>query len=303
MAEHAVRTDGLTRRYGDVTAVDGVSLRVGRGEVYALLGLNGAGKSTTMRLLLGMVRPSAGSAEVLGTRVSASASEVWRRVGHLVESATAYPELAVRENVRVAALLHGVRDEGPIVRVIELLGLGEYERRRARTLSQGNLQRLALAMALVHEPELLLLDEPISSLDPAGVVEIRELLRNLARERGTTVIVSSHILSEVERLATRIGILHRGRLIQELGAAELDALRERRLEIRTHDAQRAAAALREAGWQPESGGHGTITLREAAAVGDPAHIATLLVNAGTPPVHLAVAHDDIEQYFLRLVSS
>jgi ABC-2 type transport system ATP-binding protein len=156
-------------------------------------------------------------------------------------------------------------------------------------------------MALVHEPDLLLLDEPISNLDPAGVVEIRELLRRLARERGVTVIVSSHILSEVERLATRIGILHRGRLITELSAAELDALRERRLEIRTHDAMRAGAALRAAGYDVHAD-DATLTVRDARALDDPAVIAALLAAAGVPPLHLAVVHDDIEQQFLRLVS-
>jgi ABC-2 type transport system ATP-binding protein len=301
MTRCAVRTDGLTKKYGDVTAVADVSLRIGAGEVYALLGLNGAGKSTTIRLLLGMVRPSAGSAEALGMNVHSGATGVWRRVGHLVESAVAYPELTVRENLRVAALLHDVRDAHAVERVIDLLGIAEYARRRARTLSQGNLQRLALAMALVHEPELLVLDEPISNLDPAGVVEIRELLLGLARERGVTVVVSSHILSEVERLATRIGILHRGRLITELSAAELDALRERRLEIRTHDPVRAAATLRDAGHEPHTHGD-TITLRDARAMADPSIVATLLVEAGVPPMHLAVVHDDIEQQFLRLVS-
>lgn len=301
MAGYAVRTDGLTKTYGDVTAVDDVSLRVGAGEVYALLGLNGAGKSTTIRLLLGMVRPTAGSAEVFGVNVRPGAAGVWRRVGHLVESAVAYPELTVRENVRVAALLHDVHDARAVDRIIDLLDIGGYAHRRARTLSQGNLQRLALALALVHEPDVLMLDEPISNLDPAGVVEIRELLLRLARERGVTVIVSSHILSEVERLATRIGILHRGRLITELSAAELDGLRERRLEIRTHDAVRAAAALRDAGYEAHTQ-DGMLTVRDARAIADPAVIATLLVGAGVPPVHLTVAHEDIEQQFLRLVS-
>lgn len=209
--------DRLTKQYGvDVLAVDQVDLRVARGEIYAFLGLNGAGKSTTIRMLLGMIRPTAGHAELFGQRVQAGATEIWRRVGHVVESATAYPELTVRENLDVARRLAGVADGKAVGRMIERLALEPYADRRARTLSLDNLQRLALARALLHEPDLLVLDEPANGLDPAGVIEIRELIRDLAHERGVTVFMSSHILAEVDRLATRIGIVHQGRLIEEL---------------------------------------------------------------------------------------
>jgi ABC-2 type transport system ATP-binding protein len=203
--ELAVATNGLTKRYrGGVLAVDHVDLRVARGEIYAFLGLNGAGKSTTIRMLLGMIRPTAGHAELLGEPVRAGAINLWRRVGHLVESATAYPELTVRENLDVARRLAGVADRRRVDVLVEELALESYDRRRAGTLSLGNLQRLALGRALIGEPELLLLDEPANGLDPAGVIEIRELIRRLAKERGVTIFMSSHILAEVERLATRI---------------------------------------------------------------------------------------------------
>ena len=199
MTDLAVRTTRLTKRFGEVLAVDGVDLRVNRGEVFGFLGLNGAGKSTTIRLLLGMVRPTAGDAEILGVRVG-GARGPWGKVGHLVETPSAWPELSVRKNLQAAGALQGVRDGRAIDRVIERLGLGEHAHRRAGTLSTGNLQRLALARALLHEPELLVLDEPANGLDPAGVVEVRELLRDLARAKGTTVFISSHILAEVDRL-------------------------------------------------------------------------------------------------------
>jgi ABC-2 type transport system ATP-binding protein len=305
MSELAVATFGLTKRYrGDVLAVDGVDLRVARGEVYGFLGPNGAGKSTTIRMLLGMIAPTAGHAELFGERVRAEAPAVWRRVGHLVESATAYPELTVRENLEVARRLQGVDDRASIERLIEQLRLGEYADRRAGTLSLGNLQRLALARALLHEPELLILDEPANGLDPAGVIEVRELLRELAQRRGATVFISSHILAEVDRLATRIGVIHRGRLIEELDNEALERHRDMRLEIGARDPATADAALRQAGFIParRDAEGAFIELREPRAIAAPDEIARILVEAGSPPMHLALARETLEDHFMRLTA-
>ncbi len=307
MTDLVVATSGLTKRYGsDVLAVDDVDLRVARGEIYAFLGLNGAGKSTTIRMLLGMIRPTAGRAELFGQPVHAGATDLWRRVGHLVESATAYPELTVRENLDVARRLAGVMDHTVVDRMIERLTLGPYADRRAGHLSLGNLQRLALARALLHEPELLVLDEPANGLDPAGVIEIRELIRSLARERGVTVFMSSHILAEVDRLATRIGIVHRGRLIEELDSEALEAHRDRRLEVVARDLDAAAEALRAAGFVPSvvslDGRGSVLELRDARALDAPDDVARVLVAAGTPPTHLALARESLEDHFIRLTA-
>jgi ABC-2 type transport system ATP-binding protein len=305
MTDFAVETIGLTKRYrGSVLAVDRVDLRVARGEIYALLGLNGAGKSTTIRMLLGMIRPTAGHVELFGKRVAASATDLWRRVGHLVETATAYPELTVHENIDVAQRLAGVFDRGAVSAIIDRLGLEFYADRRAGTLSLGNLQRLALARALVASPELLVLDEPANGLDPAGVVEIRELIRALAIEQGVTVFLSSHILGEVDRLATRIGIMHRGQLVEELDQEALERHRDPRLEVRANDLDRAEAALRAAGLnparRPSEDGPATLEVREREAIDAPDEVAALLVAAGAPPTRLAVAHESLEEHFLRL---
>lgn len=307
MTELAVMTSGLSKRYGrDVLAVDRVDLRVARGEIYAFLGLNGAGKSTTIRMLLGMIRPTAGHAELFGERVRADATDLWRRVGHLVETATAYPELTVRENLDVSRRLAAVADGGVVDRMIERLALEPYADRRAGTLSLGNLQRLALARALLHDPDLLVLDEPANGLDPAGVIEIRELIRELARERGVTVFMSSHILAEVDRLATRIGIVHRGRLIEELDSEALEAHRDRRLEIGARDLDAAEDALRAAGLSTARSSDGRPTrleLRDARALESPDDIARLLVAAGVPPTHLALARESLEDHFIRLTGA
>jgi ABC-2 type transport system ATP-binding protein len=306
MADLVVSTSGLTKRYGDVLAVDRLDLRVERGEISGVLGLNGAGKTTTIRLLLGIARPSAGHADLFGLQVGSDTGSLWRRVGHMVEAATAYPELTVRENLEVARQLQAVDDPSATARAIERLGLSEYADRRARRLSAGNLQRLALARALLHEPDLLVLDEPANGLDPAGVVEIRHLLQELARERGVTVFMASHILPEVDRLATRIGIVHRGRLVEELSSAELERRRHRRLEVATRDLERAETALRQAGFAPTRSGGGdrpVIELTDDRALSHPDEVAELLVRSGVPPVRLAVVQEDIEAHFLRLVGA
>ncbi len=300
--KYAIETNALSKSYGRVRAVDSVDLRVKPGEVYGFLGLNGAGKTTTIRALLGMVRPSAGSARVLGQAVGPHGRGPWRRVGHLVETPSAYPELTVRENLEIARRLQGITDKAATSRSIEHLGLAAYADRKAGHLSLGNFQRLGLARALLHEPELLVLDEPANGLDPAGVVEIRELLARLAHEKGVTVFMSSHILTEVDRLATRIGIIHRGRLIEELEAQQLDEIRAQRLEIRVRDLDAASRALAQAGFALKTG-EGRITLSETRAIEAPEEVAALLVRAGTPPTRLAVEQEDLENYFLRLTGA
>lgn len=311
MSAPAIRTVSLGKRYGDVIAVEGVEICVRPGEVYGFLGRNGAGKSTTIRLLLGLISPTSGHAEILGTRAGAGGGAVWSRVGYLVEAATAYPELTVRENLEVARLLHGIPSRDAIGRVVERLDLGRFADRRARALSTGNLQRLALARALLHEPELLILDEPTTGLDPAGVVEVRELLRGLAADRGVTIFLSSHILTEVERIASRVGIIHRGRLVTELSAAELNARRRRRLEVGVRDAAAATAALEAAGFTTTAaaGSDGApaagdrLLLEDERAITSPDLIARVLVEAGAAPTRLAVVQEDMESFFLSLTGA
>jgi len=295
----AIETNSLSKFYGEVRAVDSVSLRVKPGEIYGFLGLNGAGKTTTIRALLGMIRPSEGNVRVLDQAVGPNGGGPWTRVGHLVESPSAYPELTVRENLEIARRLHGISDPAVTSRVIERLAIAPYADRKAGTLSTGNLQRLSLARALLHEPELLILDEPANGLDPAGVVEIRELLASLAHEKGVTVFMSSHILTEVDRLATRIGIIHMGRLIEELDTDALEKLRSKRLEIQARDPESAQACLQSAGYQSALNG-GTIWIEAAHAIEHPDDIAKIMVNAGMPPTRLAVEQQNLEDHFLQL---
>ena len=231
----------MSKHYGRVRAVDGVSLEVAPGEIYALLGLNGAGKTTLIRMMLSLVHPSSGSIELMGR--SSGSPGVWADVGYLVETPSAYPELTVRENLEVVRRLRRLPDAGSVGEAIARFGLEPYADRRARNLSLGNLQRLGLAKAMLHRPSLVVLDEPVNGLDPAGVVEIRTLLSGLAREHGMTVFLSSHILGEVARLATRVGVLHQGRLVDEFTTADLARRVDRQLVVATRDDARAVVVL------------------------------------------------------------
>jgi ABC-2 type transport system ATP-binding protein len=296
----AIETHQLSKRFGNVLAVDSVSLLVKQGEIYGFLGLNGAGKTTTIRALLGMIRPSAGEVKVMGQVVGPNGHGPWSKVGHLVESPSAYPELTVYENLEIARRLHQIRDPDATRRIIEQLQLTASAGRKAGALSTGNLQRLGLARALLHEPELLILDEPANGLDPAGVVEIRTLLESLAHKRGVTIFMSSHILTEVDRLATRIGIIHRGRLIEELDTGQLEKLRSKRLEVRARNLEGAQLSLQSAGYKLKNMDE-TIVLDDAYAVEHPDDIARLLVNAGTPPTRLAVEQQDLEEHFMQTI--
>jgi ABC-2 type transport system ATP-binding protein len=299
---YTIETNHLSKNYGDVQAVQNVNLRVKQGEIYGFLGLNGAGKTTTIRMLLGMIRPSEGNVKILGQELGAGGRGPWGQVGHLVESPSAYPELTVRENLEIARRLHGIKNPKAVDEVMEKLSVTSYSKRKAGTLSMGNLQRLGLARAMIHNPSLLILDEPANGLDPAGVVEIRDLLVNLAHNQGVTVFMSSHILTEVDRLATRIGIIHKGQIIEDLDAEKLEQFRAKRLEIKVRDFAKAHALLIKANYSAVMD-DGLILVSDARATEAPDEIARLLVNEDVPPTRLAVEQQNLEDHFMQLTGS
>lgn len=300
----AVIATQLTRSFGDLVAVDRVDLQLAAGKVYGLLGRNGAGKSTLIKLILGLLRPTSGSVEVLGHRVRGHGDEqVWGKVGYLVEGPGLYPELTVADHLTMASHYRGLAPTA-LAAVVERLSLGGQLKVRARHLSLGNRQRLGLALALVHSPAVLVLDEPGNGLDPAGVVEVRELLRELA-EDGAAVLMSSHLVAEVARVADRVGLLHEGRLVDELDRDRLRTLDAGRVRITLPDASLTGAAVQAlavAGFRA-TGHDGALECDQPAAVARPEDLATALVLAGFPPRSLVVSHRDLEQYFLELTGA
>jgi ABC-2 type transport system ATP-binding protein len=295
----AISARGLSKSYGHVTAVVNVDLDVRRGEIYGFLGRNGAGKTTTIRMLLGLVRPSSGSISIFGSSLRNDRRGILSRVGYLVESAAAYGNLTVRENLEIQRSLMGA-PRSALDEVIELLKLGQYADRPAGRLSLGNKQRLSLARALLHSPELLILDEPANGLDPAGIIEIRGLLRRLADEKGVTVFMSSHLLDEVEHLADRVGIVHAGRLVEEVDYRQLREEGRQAIEIEVDDPVRAERILRSELGLVGLSRSGETALRITDRSARPAPIARALVEAGIALERLVPLEEDLEQHFLRL---
>jgi len=245
---HVIQTRGLTKRYGELRAVDAVNLEVRAGDVYGFLGANGSGKTTTVRMLLGLVLPTSGEAEVLGMPMPAARRTVLLRIGSLVEGPAAYPHLSASANLGLLDATGSDRSRGPERRVkignaLEQVGLDPADRRPVRTYSQGMRQRLGLAAALMRRPTLLILDEPSNGLDPQGIQEIRRLLLQL-NDEGTTIFLSSHLLAEIEQMCTHVGVLRDGRLILQ---EELETiLRPTGLvAVRSPDIDRCTALLGE----------------------------------------------------------
>ncbi len=199
LMEEDIRTESLSKHFGEVKAVDEVSVHVRRGEIYGCLGLNGAGKTTLIRMLLGMIRPNNGKVRLMGKELTRN-FDLWNQVGYLEETPHAYPNLSVEENLRVCYTLRQLDRPALTGQIIEKLKLAKYRHVKAKNLSLGNQQRLGLAKALMHRPRLLLLDEPVNGLDSEGIVEVRELLLEMAAG-GTTIFLSSHLLAEVSKLA------------------------------------------------------------------------------------------------------
>jgi ABC-2 type transport system ATP-binding protein len=299
--ENIIETRELTKKFGAFTAVDTLSLNVKKGEIYGFLGLNGAGKTTTIRMLLGMVRPTSGACFLNGRPVRAGGRELWNSIGYLVEIPYSYPDLTVWENLEISRRLRLFSDPKLVGAAIEKLRLGPYRDRKAKHLSLGNAQRLGLAKAIMHAPDILILDEPANGLDPAGIVEIRELLSSLAHGRGVTVFISSHILDEVAKFATRIGIIHEGKRIRELDIGQLEKHRHRRLLVDTRDNGNAEAVLAGRGIAASVGEKGRLEITDPRALENPENINAALVHAGYPPTLLKVEEEDLESYFLRTI--
>jgi ABC-2 type transport system ATP-binding protein len=302
MTADTIVTEKIGKHYGKIRAVADLSLGVKKAEVYGFLGLNGAGQTTTIRMLLAMIKPDAGTAYINGRRVNAGNYRLREQIGCLVETHCAYPDLSVAENLEIVRRIHGLKDAKAVSAVMEQLRLTPYRDRRAKTLSLGNAQRLGLAKALIHRPHILILDEPSNGLDPAGIVELRQMLLDMARNDGVTVFISSHILTEIALLADRVGIIHQGRLLQELQTDQLAQLSQKRLLVKTTGLEDTRRLLEGNGYKVSlSGDNKTLAISGDGAPAKPEAVTNLVVRAGQSLTMLKAEEEDLEGYFLRII--
>lgn len=298
MPEFAITTSSLTRRFGDLTAVADLDLQVPQGSVYGFLGPNGAGKTTTIRLLLGLIRPHAGDVQLFDQSLRNGRIELLSRVGALVETPSLYPHLTGRENLEVTRRLIG-GDRNKIERALVIVKLEQDAHRRVGHYSSGMRQRLGLALALLGEPELLILDEPTNGLDPAGIREMRDLICRLPEEQGVTVFLSSHLLGEVEQVATHIGIIHQGQMLFQGTPGELQAQLADHVAIEVDQPDAALRLLSQAGWTARRNGNHRLVVK-VNGQSDVAMINAQLVRGGLNVFHLNLKQPSLEDIFLKL---
>lgn len=293
----AIHTQDLAKKYGHVTALAGLTMTVPKGEVFGFLGPNGAGKTTTIRMALGLIAPTGGSVEILGQEVRSHRSQVLPRVGALVESPALYGYLSGRDNLRAVGNLLGGASEKRIDEVLEIVSLKGRDRDRVKTYSLGMKQRLGLALALLNDPDLLILDEPANGLDPAGIVEMRDLLKELAAE-GKTVFISSHVLSEVQQICTRVAIINHGKLVRVAPVHDL-LQSSGDYEVKVDDPADVLAVLRLQPWGQQARIENGFVVT-AAPDGRGRNLIKFLVDGGHVPDSVSERQKDLEDIFLSL---
>ena len=243
MSKYVIETKNLTKQYGTQKSIADLNIHVRQGRIYGLLGRNGAGKTTTMKMLLGLTQPTSGEVAIWGKPLRTNEKKLLPRIGSLIESPGFYPNLTATENLRIFATLRGVPNRNAIKNALDLVGLPHKDKKLFSQYSLGMKQRLAIALAIMHDPELLILDEPINGLDPIGIAEVRSFIRDLCTERGKTILIPSHILSEIALLADDIGIIDHGALLEEESLAELEAKSSRHIRFTVSSTTQAARIL------------------------------------------------------------
>lgn len=296
--DYALRTDGITKIYGKHTAVDHVSMHVKRGDIYGFIGKNGAGKTTFMRIVAGLAAPAAGSMELFG---SADLEKQRQRLGTLIEQPGLYGTMTARDNLEVVRKSFGITGKHAVDEMLEFVGLAQAGKKKVKNFSMGMKQRLGIAIALFRSPDFLILDEPINGLDPEGIKEVRDLLSKLNRERQITILISSHILGELSKIATNYGIIKEGALIEEFSAEDLKNRCRRCVKLVVDDAQRAATILEERCHiteydVPEEG-----VLRVFAGIENSWVVNRELVEGGIHLKESYLAGQDLEGYFMDLL--
>ena len=297
----ALRTINLSKQYGQRLVVNNLSLEVKRGEIFGFLGPNGAGKTTTIRMALNLITPTSGSVEILGKNVAKHGAHVLPRVGALIETPALYLYLSGRDNLHTLGKALGGIPEKRIDAVLELVGLAGRQKDRVRTYSLGMMERLGVGIALLNVPDVLVLDEPANGLDPAGIVEMRDLMHQLSAA-GKTIFISSHLLSEVQQICTRVAIINLGRLVTVSSVAELTS-HGGEFRVTVEQADKALELLKTQPWGDAARLDGPNTLLTKAPENSGRALNLFLVQGGFVPEMLERPSQDLEQVFLNLTNS
>lgn len=296
--KYLLQTNSLTKQYGRQKAVNAVNIHIRQGDIYGLIGRNGAGKTTLLKMLSGLAAPTEGDFTLYG-KSGKEAYLCLSRVGTLIERPGIYPNMSAAENLRVKCLAMGIRKKGEIEEILDIVGLGDTGKKKVKNFSLGMKQRLGIALALVGNPDLVILDEPINGLDPQGIAEIRETLSRLNSERNITFIISSHILEELSKIATHYGIIHDGVLLQELTREELLARCSERIELRTDDTRKACTVLDEIGIT-EYKVVDADTIHIFERLNDSGEITMALARNQVKTMGITVKNEALEDYYLNL---
>lgn len=296
-----IKTTNLTKIYGNQTSVDHLNITVNQGQIYGFLGRNGAGKTTTIRMLLGLIKPTDGQIEIFGEDLWKHQKAILRRIGSIVEVPGFYENLTARENLLINTKIIGVHKKNAIDEALEIVGLQHEHKKLVGNYSLGMKQRLGIARALLHYPELLILDEPTNGLDPIGIKEMRKLIKSLAVERNMTIFISSHILSEIEQLADHVGIIHEGKLLEEV---DFDTLRKRNrkyLEFQVSNDNKAAMLLEKHLGIFDYEVHEAGNIRVYSHIGQQGAINKVFVQHDIDVSKIIMSEDRLEDYFTKLV--
>ena len=300
MSEYVIETKGLTKEYNGKRSVSDLNLHIKRGRIYGLLGRNGAGKTTTMKMILNLIDSSAGEVVVFGKNMKKHNKEILPRIGCLIESPGFYPNLTGTENLKIFAQLRGIPKRNAIKESLELVGLKYNDKKLFSQYSMGMKQRLAIALAVMHDPEILILDEPINGLDPIGIAEVRTFIRKLCTEKGKTILISSHILSEIELIADDIGIIDNGVLLEEESLEELKNMNKKYIKLVAHNDSKAVKVLEACfnikNYSVEK--NGTIKIYDLDLVIP--ELVRELVKEGIAVEEIRMKEDTLEDYFKRI---
>ena len=300
MNDYIIETHNLTKKYGNQTSVSQLNIHVKKGRIYGLLGRNGAGKTTTMRMLVGLTAPTSGEAVVLGMPFKGNEKKILPHIGSLIESPGFYPNLTGTENLKIFAELRGLKNPNCIKGALELVNLPYRDKKIFSQYSLGMKQRLAIALAVMHDPELLILDEPINGLDPIGIAEVRSFIRELCDARGKTILISSHILSEISLLADDIGIIDHGALLEEESLAELEQKSSKHIRFTLSDTAQAARILERNFHESHFSIQDDHNLRLHNLELPVGKIVTAFVENGLEVSEAATSEESLEDYFKRV---